>query len=209
MARRELWTGSVPRRSPFAFPRGFSGRLAGRIMARTNRARNTEVSEALEIGPQELVLEVGHGPGLLLRDLARRTGEPVTGVDPSPEMVAMARERNADLVREGRLRLRTGSACATGAATDSVDLVLSMNTIAMWPRLDDGFAEFLRVLRPGGRVVVTWHRRPRRFALTPEELGTIAAAMRRRFCSLERVVLRESVMFRAVAPPGTTAAGNG
>lgn len=209
MARRELWTGAVPHRSPFAFPRGVSGRLAGRVMARTNRARNTEVSEFLEIGPDDRVLEVGHGPGLLLPDLARRTGAPVTGVDPSPEMVAMAQKRNANLVRAGRLRLHTGSACATGAATGSMDLVLSMNTIAMWPRLDGGFAEFRRVLRPGGRVVVTWHRRPRRFALTLEELDTIAVAMRRRFYSLERVVLRESVVFRAVAPPETATAGNG
>ncbi|MBB4930732.1 ubiquinone/menaquinone biosynthesis C-methylase UbiE [Lipingzhangella halophila] len=195
--RRDLWTGAGPGANPFALPRGPLGWGAGWFLARANRTQNAEVAGFLRAFGGGDVLEVGHGPGILVELLARQCDSTVTGVDPSAEMVRMARRRNAGAVRAGRVRLRRASAQDTGCADESVDLVVTVNTVAMWPRLDGGLTEFHRVLRPGGRAVVTWHRTPERFALTPDELDTIEVAVRKRFGTVERHQLPSSVVFSA------------
>src|SRR4051794_33971594 len=50
------------------------------------------ILEALALGPEDRLLEIGCGGGLLLRD-ALAAGAAVTGVDHSPHMVALPRER--------------------------------------------------------------------------------------------------------------------
>ncbi|MFC4561632.1 class I SAM-dependent methyltransferase [Nocardiopsis mangrovi] len=198
MGPRRLWTGAPPGRNPFALPRGLSGRLAGRIMARANRDRNAELLDWLDVRAGTRVLEVGCGPGVLVELLARRPGVAVTAVDPSDEMVAMARRRNARALRSGRVRIHRGDAAATGVGDGRADLAVSVNTVAMWPSLDDGMAELHRVLRSGGRAVVAWHRRPTRFALAEEELSTVEKALATRFGTAERTLLHGSVVFAAV-----------
>ncbi|GAA1119065.1 class I SAM-dependent methyltransferase [Nocardiopsis composta] len=195
-ARRRLWDGRPCGADPFALPRGPVGRLAGAVMARENRVQNTEALLYAAPGPGEDVLEVGHGPGVLLGLLAARAGT-VTGVDPSPEMARMARRRNAAAVRDGRVRLRPGDAARTGAPDASFDLVVSVNTVALWPRLEPAAAELRRVLRPGGRLLLFWHLRPRGFALSPAERGTVAAALRAGFGEVRTADLRHSVVFAA------------
>ncbi|QBI53714.1 class I SAM-dependent methyltransferase [Streptomonospora litoralis] len=197
MARR-LWSGTPVGADPFALPRGPLGRAAGRVLALSNRRQNAEVAEELAPRPFHCGLEVGCGPGVLVELLAARP-EPVTlvGVDPSAEMVAMAGRRNAAAVRTGRLRLHRGSAAATGEPDAAFDLVVSVNTVGLWPSLDDGLAELHRVLRPGGRAVLSWHLRPTRFALTPVECAQLIAALRWRFGTAQRRDLYCSVLFEA------------
>lgn len=203
MPQRDLWTGELHTANPFAAPRGLFGRLAGRLMARLNRAQNEEIAGILAVGSGDRVLEVGCGPGVLLGLLMRATDGEVVGVDPSPDMVAMARRRNRATVGADRLTVRTGSAAETGEADGSVDLVVSVNTVAMWPRLAPGVAELHRVLRPGGRVVITWHggsepsRMARSMVLRPDQAEAIRAALRERFGDVEDHEGRTFVAFTA------------
>src|SRR6516165_9288273 len=100
-------TQSVFRRM-FGQPRGSLGRLGGVIMARTNDTCGAWVIELLNIASNETVLEVGFGPGMAIRRLSALAGH-VAGVDPSREMVAQARARNAVAIENGRLELRHGA----------------------------------------------------------------------------------------------------
>jgi ubiquinone/menaquinone biosynthesis C-methylase UbiE len=77
-------------------------------MARTNAACGAWVSELLEIGPDESVLEVGFGPGIVIHLLSKLAGH-VAGIDPSQEMVEQARSRNAKAIVSGRVDLRHGT----------------------------------------------------------------------------------------------------
>lgn len=194
--RRRLWTGAAPGMNPFALPHGLFGPAAGLLMARGNRVQNAEVLAYCGVGPRDDVLEVGHGPGVLLGMLARRARN-VTGVDPSPQMVRMARRRNAEAVRAGRVRVRVGSAEATGAPDASADLVVSVNTVAMWPRLDAALDELHRVLRPGGLLAVSWHLSPEGFTLAPDERAALEAALSRRFGASSTADLRHGALFSA------------
>src|SRR5919204_5839484 len=61
------------RPNQFALPRGPLGWLAGRLMSRGNDITNRDVASRLDIAPGERVLEVGYGPGGLLRLLLEQT----------------------------------------------------------------------------------------------------------------------------------------
>jgi len=69
----------------------------------------------------------------------------------------MATARCAAAVAAGVVQLREGTAEDAGCADASVDAVISVNNAMLWDR-QAGFDELMRVLRPGGRIVVTVHR---------------------------------------------------
>src|SRR5207237_4861566 len=68
------------------------------------------VTELLEIGPRDRVLEVGFGPGVIIQRLSKlaRDGH-VAGIDPSQAMLEQARARNAIGLEDGLVDLRHGS----------------------------------------------------------------------------------------------------
>lgn len=164
-------------------------------MLRMNR--QDEVVELLGVQPGERVLEVGYGPGGLIRRLARTPAGRVCGADPSPEMRGMALKHAPDA------DLRIGTAGNTGFGDAEFDCVVSVNTVGIWPSLEGGLDELRRVTRPGGRVVIAWHggrrstRPARRFALPDDQLDRIDRELRRRFPDVTRRELSDLTAFVA------------
>ena len=184
------WTADRPSRSPFAHPSGALGWLAGRVMLRANR--QDDLIDLLDVREGDIVLEVGYGPGGLLRRLAATPAGRIDGVDPSEQMRRAAGRANRAAVADGRIRLRVGAADDTGFAGGAFDRVVSVNTLAIWPDLDAGLAELHRVTRPGGRVVLAWHggRHPsaigRRLRLPGRHLDRVHDALRDLFSEVVR-----------------------
>jgi arsenite methyltransferase len=137
----------------FGHPRGLLGRFGGLAMAFGNAATERRVVELASITPEETALVVGPGPGVGLEETARHAGRTI-GVDPSPDMLALAHRRCGDSVE-----LKRGTAEATGEPDDSVDVVLSVNNVQLWDDRAAGFAELYRVLRPGGRLLLSSHEK--------------------------------------------------
>lgn len=140
----------------FGHPRGLLGRVGGMVMAHGNGATERHVVDVARLTPQETVLVVGPGPGVGLR-LAGQRAAIAYGVDPSPEMLGLVEARCAAEISAGRVRVMDGSAERTGLEEASVDVVLSVNNVQLWDDRAAGFAELLRVLRPGGRLVLSAH----------------------------------------------------
>jgi SAM-dependent methyltransferase len=189
--------------NPFAHPSGWLGRIAGRIMLRTNK--QDDVVGVLDVQPGDDVLELGYGPGGLIRLLAERTdAASIRGVDPSPEMRDQASRHNRKAMRAGRVRLDLGTADRTGLPDASVDRVVSVNNIAIWPDLEAAVAELHRVIRPGGTVVIAWHggttpsRIARSLRLPEDQLGRIEQTLRERFGQVTRKQLASLDVFTAV-----------
>lgn len=86
-------------------------------------------------------VEVGVGTGRFAAPLGIRTG-----VEPSEEMSALARERGVKVVK--------GTAEQLPFADERFDVVLMVTTLCFVPDADQAIDEALRVLRPGGRLVV-------------------------------------------------------
>lgn len=187
--------------SPFALPKGLLGRLAGRFMLVTNK--QDEVAAALGVRPGDRVLELGYGPGGLIRLLARTEAVQVLGVDPSPDMRDVATSVNRRAVRAGRVDLRVGTAEDTGLAAESVDRAVSVNNVALWPDLEAGIRELHRVVRPGGTVLIAWHggRAPSRIVrhlrLPDDKLDRIRTAIDSTFGNVARQQLTSVEVFSA------------
>ncbi|MGA3221937.1 MAG: class I SAM-dependent methyltransferase [Acidimicrobiales bacterium] len=96
------------------------------------------------------VVDVGTGTGTLARGFARR-GCRVVGIDPAPEMLAQARQLDA---QEGAdVEYRVATAEATGLATASCD-AFSAGQCWHWFDRPSAAAEARRLLRPGGAIVI-------------------------------------------------------
>ena len=178
-------------------------------MARGNQAANSEITGLLDIRSGDQVLEVGYGPGVLLRRLAEHTpAARVTGVDPSPVMRDMARRRCTAAIAAGRADPRLGTATRTGLPGAAFDHVVSVNNVLFWGDIPAGFAELRRVLRTGSSVVVAFHsrtapsRHERRIGLPEDAAARIQAAMRDTFGAATRHELRHLTAFTAVSPQG-------
>jgi arsenite methyltransferase len=163
--------------SAFGHPRGALGRLGGTLMARGNAETERRMVRIARPGATDIVLVLGPGPGIGLLAAGERAALAI-GVDPSEAMLAASSRRCAALLASGKVELRNGTATATGLAADSVDVALSVNNVQLWSDLPAGMAELARVLRPGGRLLISVHDRwaPR---------GLIEAVTAARFTELQ------------------------
>jgi arsenite methyltransferase len=159
----------------FGHPRGVAGRIGGALMVRSNAEQERWAVQRADLRPGMQVLVVGPGPGVGLILAAAAVGPDghVIGVEPSETMRDMAATRCADQIRTGLIELRDGTAEHTGCGSGAVDAVLSVNNVMLWDRAA-GLAEVHRVLRPGGRLIITVHRHVLDFQ--PEQLRQEAEA---------------------------------
>jgi arsenite methyltransferase len=104
----------------------------------------------------ETVLDLGSGAGVDAFRAAREVGAGgrVIGVDMTPEMVAKARD-NAGQGGYGNAEFRLGDIEQLPVSDDTVDVALSNCVINLAPDKRRVFAEIRRVLRKGGRFVVS------------------------------------------------------
>lgn len=110
--------------------------------------------DALAPRPGERILDLGCGPGLLTQELARAVssqGE-VIGLDPSADMRKTAENR---CQAEDHVRILDGTAEAIPLGDGQVDKAVSVQVFEYLGDLDGPLAELHRVIRPGGRVVIS------------------------------------------------------
>ena len=99
------------------------------------------------------VLEVAVGTGLNLD--AYPPGIGLTGIDLSEQMLAIASTRAAELERD--VELRQGDAQALPFADAAFDTVVCTFGLCAIPDIDAALDEMVRVLRPGGRLILVDH----------------------------------------------------
>ncbi|MCX5999473.1 MAG: arsenite methyltransferase [Chloroflexi bacterium] len=104
----------------------------------------------------DVVLDLGSGAGFDCFLAAARVGEKgrVIGVDMTPEMIHKARE-NARKGKYANVEFRLGEIENLPAADNSVDVVISNCVINLVPDKTRAFAEAFRVLKAGGRLMIS------------------------------------------------------
>ena len=97
------------------------------------------------------VLEVGCSDGWRLEELRQRFGSHCTGIEPSLKAVEAGRQRYPDIA------LEVGTADSLAFAAQSFDLLIAGFCLCLCDRKDlfTIAAEFDRVLRPGGTLLIT------------------------------------------------------
>ena len=106
------------------------------------------VSEREELS----VLDVGCGPGFLAVIMAQQ-GYRVTAVDFSKEMLKQAEKNAALYCPDRKIRFLTMDAQKLDFKDGEFDLVVSRNIMWKLRRPKEAYKEWIRVLRPGGRIL--------------------------------------------------------
>lgn len=78
----------------------------------------------------------------------------VYGIDLSQTMLRTARRRHKQDVTAGRLTLQAGDLADLPLPDDSLDALITVNTVYFVADLDRALAEIARVLRPSGRALI-------------------------------------------------------
>jgi SAM-dependent methyltransferase len=112
---------------------------------------------------ESLVVDVGAGTGIFARLLALR-GVPVIGIEPNADMRARA-EAEPFPQELPAPEYRPGRAEATLLPAKITDAVLAAQAFH-WFEPDAALAEFYRILKPGGWVVLVWNERDEADAFT-------------------------------------------
>lgn len=118
------------------------------------RWRRQTVRAAVSGCPAE-ILDIATGTGDLAIALAKAAPQAhVTGVDLSEGMVNIGVRKVSEAGLTGRISLRTADALALPFDDNSFDTVTVAFGVRNFEHLAEGYAEMLRVLRPGGRLCV-------------------------------------------------------
>jgi SAM-dependent methyltransferase len=137
-------------------PEGLRGRVVGRGLNKGNRGAVTAAVAATGAGPGQVAADVGFGGGLGLQLLLERVGADghVHGVELSNTMLRSAARRHRAERAAGRLTLHPGTLGDLPLDDDSLDGLITTNTVYFVDDLERAFAEIARVLRPTGRAVI-------------------------------------------------------
>jgi SAM-dependent methyltransferase len=108
---------------------------------------------SLALGGREglQALDIGCGTGFLSLELAAR-GHRVTGIDFAPAMLALAKEKAANV--GAAIQFEEADAENLPFAPGSFDLVITRHVLWTLPHPEAAISEWIRVLRPGGRLAV-------------------------------------------------------
>ncbi|WP_412027176.1 class I SAM-dependent methyltransferase [Deinococcus yunweiensis] len=108
------------------------------------------LAAACDLSPVDHVLEAGCGSGLFTPALAARCAR-LTALDADPRYLALTARQTADLAN---VTVQHGDLAALPLPDASVDAVVLVSVLTEVPRPVDALRECVRVLRPGGRVVI-------------------------------------------------------
>jgi SAM-dependent methyltransferase len=122
--------------------------LENRALARAGHV--LDAMRALAPWAGKTIVDLGCGTGFWLPEYAARAGR-VIGIEPDPAVRARAERAAAGLPGTTVL---AGSAERTGLPSASVDVVHARFAYFFPPGAEAGLTEVLRILRPGGRLVV-------------------------------------------------------
>lgn len=190
--RRSFWW------TLFGKPSGPLGRVGARLMVMLLRPTYRAMAAELELQSDDDLLDVGCGSANLLAEHASHVRH-VAGLDASEIQVGMARRQLAERLANGSAELALGDAARLPWDDGRFSVVTSLNTLKFVPDPEGALREMCRVLRPGGRVVVTMGESKQAYWGASDESGTADAWGQWQWSDADAQQLTEAAGFADVA----------
>ena len=127
-----------------------------------SRSELARFAEEVRVGPGDVLVDLGCGRGGAGLWVAAATGADLIGIDIAEAALDAARERAAAMGRSNAT-FRRGEFESTGLGDASADAAMSVDALLFTPSKAAALVEFRRILRPGGRLVLTswdYHSQP-------------------------------------------------
>ena len=139
--------------SQAADPHGLLGWVTAWIMPTFSDAYCGNLAGALDLQPEDDLLEVACGAGAFLDERAQHVGH-IAGIDHSQIQVRMARRRLRERIAAGTAEIGEGDAAAL-PWEDAAFSAVACNCVGCFEDPEQSLAEMYRVLRPEGRIALT------------------------------------------------------
>jgi ubiquinone/menaquinone biosynthesis C-methylase UbiE len=136
-------------------PTGATGLAVADMLNELNREGNLRAVKELQVTWGAQVLEVGCGTGSMARAVIDQAeGVSYAGIDSSPTMIDAARDRNSDLIGRGLASFHEAYSEQMPFDGARFTKVFSIGVIHFWPDPLKALTEILRVMRPGGLMLM-------------------------------------------------------
>lgn len=126
--------------------------------------RHLAINRLKEKQPQT-ILDVATGTGDLAIALMRLKPEKVVGVDISEGMLELGKKKVKQKKLEDKIELKVDDAENLSFADNTFDAITVSFGVRNFEHLEKGLAEFYRVLKPNGRLVVLEFSKPKAFPI--------------------------------------------
>lgn len=124
--------------------------------------RKKAIKQLKSISPRQ-ILDVATGTGDFAIEALKLNPDKVTGVDISEGMLEVGRAKMKDRKLDEKIKLLYGDSENLPFEENKFDAVIVAFGVRNFENLENGLAEMLRVVRPGGKVIVLEFSKPRRF----------------------------------------------
>jgi len=136
-------------------PSGWAGRFFLASMNRSHAGLTAWGLQHAKVGARDRVLDIGCGGGRTIQRLAEMATEgQVHGVDLSEASVAASRTFNRAAVESGHVQIQQASVSKLPLEDNTLELVTAVETHYYWPDRHKDLREVLRVLKPGGELLI-------------------------------------------------------
>ncbi|MBA7653521.1 2-methoxy-6-polyprenyl-1,4-benzoquinol methylase [subsurface metagenome] len=135
-------------------PRGLAGRITVIFMNIGHKSIYKNVVKVLQLQPEDDLLEVACGNGYFLKKYASHVHS-VAGLDLSELMVKMAKKKHRGRIKAGTAEFVHGEASQLPWEDNKFSVATTMGSFTAFPKPLESLKEMYRVLRSGGRVIVS------------------------------------------------------
>ncbi|MTI31975.1 class I SAM-dependent methyltransferase [Xanthovirga aplysinae] len=143
--------------SQLSCPKGDSGIEMGKVMHKTNIGMTLSTIDSLNLSYKDILLELGHGNcGHLTEILNRAEDVKYMGLEISSLMQQEAEKLNLEAVKKKMASFTLYNGINIPFENNSIDKVMTVNTLYFWERPIDLLNEIYRVLKNGGKCSITF-----------------------------------------------------
>ncbi len=140
----------LPQRS---LPRGLAGRITLWFMQKEHKSVYKNMVRALDLQPEDDVVELACGSGYFLKKYASHTHS-IAGLELSEIAVKVATKKHKDRVKAGTAEIVQGEASQLPWEDNRFSVATAMGSFSVFPKPLGSLKEMYRVLRSGGRAVI-------------------------------------------------------